>query len=99
MTIIRYAAVLPLLIALSGFAAAADVQTAASQAAMTPDQAIARLREGNARFVANKPMKRNETANVRATAGGQYPFAAVLGCMDSRVPLELAFDQGIGDLV
>jgi carbonic anhydrase len=97
MTIMRYAVVLSLL-ALSGFASAADVQTGASQAAMTPDQALARLRDGNARFVANQPKQRNWNAKVIATASGQYPFAAVLGCMDSRAPIEVLFDQGIGDV-
>ena len=83
---------------LAGIACAAEVQTAESQAAMTPDQAIHRLKEGNARFVANKMKARNWTSKVIATAHGQYPFAAVLGCMDSRAPIEIVFDQGIGDL-
>ena len=83
---------------LAGIAGAVEVQTSASQAAMTPDQAIERLKEGNARFVANKTKARDWTAKVVATASGQYPFAAVLGCMDSRAPLEIVFDQGIGDL-
>ena len=85
-------------LALAGAASAAEVQTAASQAAMTPDQALSRLKEGNGRFVANQSKKRDLTAKVIATASGQYPFAAVLGCMDSRAPLEIVFDQGIGDL-
>jgi len=85
-------------LALAGAASAAEVQTAASQAAMTPDQALTRLREGNARFVANQPKQRNWSAKVIATASGQYPFAAVLGCMDSRAPIEVVFDQGIGDV-
>jgi len=92
------AAVLLLPLALAGSVVAADVQTAASQAAMTPDQALTRLREGNARFVANQPKQRNWSAKVIATASGQYPFAAVLGCMDSRAPIEVVFDQGIGDV-
>jgi carbonic anhydrase len=83
---------------LAGIAGAAEVQTKESQAAMTPDQALQRLKDGNARFVANKMKPRNWTAKVIATASGQYPFAAVLGCMDSRAPLEIVFDQGIGDL-
>jgi carbonic anhydrase len=65
---------------------------------MAPDQAIQRLKEGNARFVANQPKARNWTAKVVATAHGQHPFAAVLGCMDSRAPIEVVFDQGIGDV-
>jgi carbonic anhydrase len=78
--------------------AAPDVQTAASQSVMTPDAALTRLKEGNARFVGKASTARDWMAQVAATAGGQYPFAAVLGCMDSRVPVEIIFDQGIGDL-
>ena len=69
-----------------------------TQAAMTPAEALARLREGNARFVANRQMERDLLQQVRETGGGQYPFAIVLGCVDSRVPPELIFDQGIGDI-
>ena len=78
--------------------APSEVQTAASQAAMTPAQALDRLREGNARFVGNASRPRNWSAKVAATAADQFPFAAVLGCMDSRVPVEIVFDQGIGDV-
>lgn len=75
-----------------------DVQTPESQTAMTPAAARARLEEGNRRFVANALQPRDWSAKVVATAAGQFPFAAVLGCMDSRAPIEIAFDQGIGDL-
>jgi carbonic anhydrase len=78
--------------------AAADVQTAASQAAMTPAQALERLRSGNTRFAANAMKSRDWSAEVIATATGQHPFAAVLACMDSRAPLEIIFDQGLGDV-
>ena len=74
------------------------VQTRESQAAMTPAMALDALKAGNARFVSNASKRRDWTAKVVATASGQYPFAAVLGCMDSRVPVEVVFDQGIGDL-
>ena len=77
---------------------AGEVQTSASQSAMTPDDALERLRTGNARFVANTPKVRDWSAHVVATSAGQYPFAAVLGCMDSRAPIEILFDQGIGNL-
>jgi carbonic anhydrase len=77
---------------------AAVVQTKESQTAMTPQAALARLREGNARFVAGRPLKRDLPAEVRATAAGQYPFAVVLSCLDSRQSVELLFDQGIGDV-
>jgi carbonic anhydrase len=73
-------------------------QTKESQAAMTPEQALTELREGNARFVAGTPRVRNFPAEVRATASGQYPFAVILSCLDSRQPIEIVFDQGIGDV-
>ena len=75
-----------------------DVQTAESQAAMTPAQALERLRRGNARFASNAMKPRDWSAKVMATAAGQFPYAAVLSCMDSRAPVEIVFDQGIGDL-
>jgi len=65
---------------------------------MTPQSALAELRAGNARFVAGHPLVRNPPADVRATAPGQYPFAVVLSCLDSRQPIELVLDQGIGDI-
>jgi carbonic anhydrase len=62
-------------------------------------EALARLREGNDRFVADAPQVRNGDRGHRALlAAGQEPFAIVLGCSDSRVPSELVFDQGFGDL-
>ena len=75
-----------------------EVQTAESQAAMTPALAIERLKDGNARFASNATKPRDWSAKVMATAAGQYPFAAVLACMDSRAPVEILFDQGIGDI-
>jgi carbonic anhydrase len=79
-------------------AAMSTVQTKESQAAMTPQQALQELRDGNARFVAGNPLHRNFPAQVKATASGQYPFAVVLSCLDSRQPIEIVFDQGIGDI-
>jgi carbonic anhydrase len=73
-------------------------QDAASQAAVTPDAALTLLSDGNARFVAGTPVRRDYGDQIRATAAGQYPFAVVLGCIDSRVPIETVFDQGIGDI-
>src|SRR5262249_1813396 len=75
-----------------------EVQTRESQAAMTPSEAPARLTAGNGRFVANAPKRRDWSAKVAATAAGQFPFAAVLACMDSRAPIEILFDQGLGDV-
>jgi carbonic anhydrase len=74
------------------------VMTKESQANMTPDQALAALKEGNQRFVSGKMMQRDLMAQVKTTATGQYPIAAVLGCIDSRVPPEIVFDQGLGDI-
>jgi carbonic anhydrase len=65
---------------------------------MTPQEAVDKLRAGNARFVAGQSRARNLPAEVRTTAAGQYPFAVVLSCLDSRQPVELLFDQGIGDV-
>src|SRR5215471_5266014 len=82
-----------------GFAAVASAQqTAQAQAAMTPAAALPRLKDGNARFTTNQDQKHDWPAAVAATANGQYPFAAILSCMDSRVPAEIVFDQGIGDV-
>lgn len=75
-----------------------NVQTRTAQAAMTPKDALNRLIEGNARFVAGRHIERNVLQQVHLTSDGQYPFAFVLGCIDSRVPPELIFDQGIGDI-
>ncbi|HMO63869.1 MAG TPA: carbonic anhydrase family protein [Verrucomicrobiota bacterium] len=76
----------------------AKVETQASQAAMTPQLALERLIEGNERFVSGRTLNRDLGAQVRATAGGQYPFASVISCLDSRTSTELIFDQGIGDV-
>lgn len=67
-------------------------------AAATPDAALARLQQGNARYVANRPRQRDFSAGRAARAQSQAPFAAILGCADSRVAPELAFDQDPGDL-
>ncbi|GDY21054.1 carbonic anhydrase [Verrucomicrobiota bacterium] len=76
----------------------ATAQNAASQAATTPAEALARLKAGNERFAANHLLTRDLAAQRVATAGGQYPFAVVLSCLDSRTSAELIFDQGIGDV-
>lgn len=73
-------------------------QTKESQAAMTPHSALNALKEGNERFVNNNPVNRDLSEQIRDTAKGQYPFATVLHCIDSRVSAELLFDQGIGDV-
>lgn len=68
------------------------------QAAITPADALTRLEEGNARFVEARRMNRDLMQQVEMTSDGQYPFAVVLGCVDSRVAPEIVFDQGIGDI-
>ncbi|HLO86721.1 MAG TPA: carbonic anhydrase [Nostocaceae cyanobacterium] len=66
---------------------------------VNPDEAIKRLVEGNKRFVEGKRLNPNQSKlRLQETAAGQYPFAAILGCADSRVPAEIVFDQGLGDL-
>jgi carbonic anhydrase len=82
----------------SGAPGKPDIQTRETQAAMTPATALERLRDGNLRFASNASKPRDWSAKVMATASGQFPFAAVLGCMDSRAPIEIVFDQGIGDI-
>jgi carbonic anhydrase len=68
-------------------------------APVSPEEALARLKEGNQRFVSGKSRHEHESSNLRhQLVSGQHPFATVLGCSDSRVPIELIFDQGIGDL-
>ncbi len=80
--------------------AAAGHGDAAEAVAITPDAALAALMAGNARFVAMK-LKHPDTTIARRTevATGQHPFACVIGCIDSRVPPELVFDQGLGNLL
>jgi carbonic anhydrase len=65
---------------------------------LTPKCAHDILVEGNKRFVKNVKAQRNLQEQVLATSKGQYPFAIILSCIDSRVPAELVFDQGIGDI-
>ncbi|MEX0274962.1 MAG: carbonic anhydrase family protein [Flavobacteriaceae bacterium] len=73
-------------------------QTKETQAAMTPASALQALKDGNERFVKNQMANRDLNDQVSKTASGQFPFATVLHCIDSRVSAELLFDQGIGDV-
>lgn len=78
---------------------AANPQTATAKSSLTPDEALAKLMEGNQRFVASRRLNPNQDgARITEVAAGQAPFAAILSCADSRVVPEIAFDQGIGDL-
>lgn len=71
---------------------------AAKQQALTPDGVLAELIEGNGRYVAGQPTAYDLKARIAKAAEGQYPKAYILSCVDSRVPVEQVFDQGIGDL-
>jgi len=64
----------------------------------TPSQAIEELKKGNLRFLDGKQLKQDFLSQVKATSAGQHPYAVVLSCLDSRVPPEIIFDQGIGDI-
>jgi carbonic anhydrase len=68
------------------------------QKSTSPDDAIALLKAGNERFAAGKSVNCDLIAQVKQTARAQAPFAAIVGCIDSRVPPELVFDQRIGDV-
>ena len=72
--------------------------TKETQAVMTPDNAIQALKDGNIRFQQSLKADRNLLEQVKDTSSGQYPFATILSCIDSRVSSELIFDQGIGDI-
>lgn len=73
-------------------------QTAETQAALTPAQALEMLKEGNRRFVSKKAKNRDYEDQIKMTTTGQYPFASIVSCIDSRIPTEIVFDQGIGDI-
>ena len=73
-------------------------QTAESQSNLSPKEAIELLKEGNQRFVSREMRERDLLAQVEETSKGQFPFACIVGCIDSRVPATTVFDQGIGSL-
>ena len=72
--------------------------TLETQATITPEKALLFLQEGNQRFVNNLKVNRNLLEQVNDTREGQWPFATVLSCIDSRTSAELIFDQGLGDI-
>ena len=72
--------------------------TKETQGTMTPNKALDFLREGNQRFQNNLKANRNLLEQVNDTSDGQFPFATILSCIDSRVSAELVFDQGLGDI-
>ncbi|MBW4576621.1 MAG: carbonic anhydrase [Aphanothece sp. CMT-3BRIN-NPC111] len=75
------------------------VQAAESPPSLTPDAALQKLIEGNQRFVQHQAQYPDQTAErLQEVAQAQHPFATILTCADSRVPVELVFDQGVGDI-
>ncbi len=72
--------------------------TIETQANISPNEALTLLKEGNLRFLKNKQVSRDLLEQVEDTSTGQFPFATILSCIDSRVSSELIFDQGIGDI-
>jgi len=76
----------------------AVTQTKESQSSIDGQMAKQMLMEGNARFVSQGFLNRDFQSQVQMTSTGQYPFAAVVSCIDSRIPTEIVFDQGIGDI-
>jgi carbonic anhydrase len=72
---------------------------ASDPAVTTPEEALNNLMAGNVRYMQGSPIHPNQSAERQAeVAQGQHPWAAILGCIDSRVPPELVFDQGLGDM-
>jgi len=72
--------------------------TRETQSTMTPQKSLNYLKEGNQRFQNNLKANRNLLEQVNDTSDGQFPFATILSCIDSRVSAELVFDQGLGDI-
>lgn len=73
-------------------------QTQEIQRNMTPQNALEILQQGNLRFINNLKLHRDLLEQVNVTSAGQYPFATILSCIDSRTSAELIFDQGLGDI-
>ena len=76
----------------------ATAMTREAQQAITPDEALAMLKGGNQRFLDGKMVNRDYVAQVKQTSRGQFPFASIVSCLDSRVPPAIVFDRGVGDL-
>lgn len=73
-------------------------QNKESQSNLTIENCVSLLKNGNQRFLDKNPINRDLHAQVSDTATGQYPYAAIVSCIDSRIPTEVIFDQGIGDI-
>jgi carbonic anhydrase len=87
-----------LAIAQSGGPLVERVLSRQEQEALTPDEVLMLLKSGNQRFLSGNVTNRDHSAQVRDAAGGQFPKAMILSCVDSRVPVEDVFDRGIGDV-
>lgn len=74
------------------------VLTKQQQAEISPDKAIELLKEGNSRFTSGNSIQRDVLMQAKDSANGQSPFAAVVGCIDSRAPIETLFDASVGDM-
>lgn len=75
-----------------------QIMTKNKQEVLTPGWALELLKAGNERFVQNDPISKYFQSQIELTSTGQYPFAFVLSCIDSRVPVEIIFDLSIGDV-
>ena len=75
-----------------------ETQTKETQSKVHPSDALTLLKNGNERFLSGNGHNRNLHQQVSDTSTGQFPFAAVVSCIDSRIPTEVIFDQGIGDI-
>ena len=83
---------------MAGATPVAHVHTQAEQARLKPDDVLKDFLAGNERFRGGNSTVRDHSAQIRKAAPGQYPKAVVLSCLDSRVPVEDVFDQGLGDV-
>ncbi len=75
-----------------------DIINKEKQDNLTPEKVLEALMAGNERFTGNKMHQRDYSSQIDQTSGGQWPQAVVLSCIDSRVPVETVFDQGVGDI-
>lgn len=75
-----------------------SVEAKSSTSINTSDEALIELKNGNSRFLSNTPINTNYRAQIQATKGDQHPHSIILSCIDSRIPPEIIFDQGIGNV-
>ncbi|MHA6279126.1 carbonic anhydrase family protein [Salinimicrobium sp. CAU 1759] len=75
-----------------------DIINKEKQDSLTPDKVLDALMAGNERFTGKEMHQRDYSSQIDQTSGGQWPQAVVLSCIDSRVPVEIVFDQGVGDI-